>query len=64
MLSNVQERLFRFQRAGDYFLLGVTEHQTVCGTLSHVDRIPDCIDVRTQLPNGCALSVSRRMTPH
>ena len=44
-------------KAGGYFLLAVTERQTVCGALGHADQIADVIDVWTQLRNSCALRV-------
>lgn len=64
LLSNGWSVCFVFKEQMTIILLAVTEHQTVGVALGHADQIADFIDVWTLLSNGCALSVSRRMTPH
>jgi hypothetical protein len=64
LLSNGWRFCFVLKEQMTILLLAVTEHQIFCGALGHADQIADFIDVWTQLSNGCALSVSRRMTPH
>jgi hypothetical protein len=56
-LNNDWSFCFVFKEQVTIILLAVTEYQTVCGVLCHADQIVDRIEVWTQLPSDCALSV-------
>ena len=59
-LYNGWSACFVFKEQVTIVWLAVTQYQTVCqnvrDALCHTDQIADCIDVWTELPNGCALN--------